>query len=307
MASTKLHAKVIVNPAAGANSTHRKWPGIRELLKNAGLSFDFQFTEGKGHGIELAKAAAGDGCRYLVAVGGDGTVHEVANGIMQTSNARETALGMICTGTGSDLSRSIGIPRDFARACSSLIDPHQLTVDVGLVEYRKKAQVCKRYFVNSAGIGFDATVVRTTDKIPKFFGGTIPYLTGLVLSLLGYRNKPVEFQIGDKAVEEAKVLSMVIANGKYFGGGMQIAPEARLDDGLFDMVIVGDFGKIELIRVFPRVYKGTHLDYPKVRLEKDTRITIHSPQRFLLHADGEILGEGPVSFQILPRALNLVV
>ena len=127
----KLYAKVIVNPAAGANSTHRKWPGIQSLLKQAGLSFDFQFTEGKGHGIELAKAAAGNGYRYLVAVGGDGTIHEVANGILQAGNPQETSLGIICTGTGSDLSRSIGISHDFPRACSSLSNPRRMLIDVG--------------------------------------------------------------------------------------------------------------------------------------------------------------------------------
>jgi YegS/Rv2252/BmrU family lipid kinase len=231
----------------------------------------------------------------------------VANGILLTENAPEATLGIISTGTGSDLSRSVGISPDYTCACSSLTGPHRLLIDVGLVEYRKDGQLKQRYFVNSAGIGFDATVVRTTEKIPKCLGGTVPYLTGLVLSLLGYRNKPVTFKIGDKAAENTKVLSMVVANGRYFGGGMQIAPEARLDDGKFDIVVVGDFGKIELLKVFPRVYKGAHLTYPKVRLEKDTRITIESPQKFLLHADGELLGEGPVSFRLFPGALSLVV
>jgi YegS/Rv2252/BmrU family lipid kinase len=303
----KLHAKVIVNPAAGANTTHHKWPGIQSLLKNSGLSFDFQFTEGRGHGIELAKEAAGDGYRYLVAVGGDGTIHEVANGILQTRNAKETSLGVICTGTGSDLARSVGISHDYTQACSSVTGQRRVVVDIGLVKYHKKGQACERYFVNSAGIGFDATVVAATEQLPKFFGGTIPYLTGLVRSFLGYRNKTVTMKIGDRAPEKLKVLSVVVANGRYFGGGMHIAPEAKLDDNLLDLVIVGDFGKVELLRIFPRVYKGTHLGYHKIRLEKDTSISIESPQKFLLHADGEILGEGPVSFSILPKALSLAI
>lgn len=182
-----------------------------------------------------------------------------------------------------------------------------MKIDIGFVEYTKGGQPLQRYFVNSAGIGFDATVVGTTEKIPKIFGGTIPYLTGLVLSLLGYKNKSVTFKIGDRLPEQRKVLSMVIANGRFFGGGMQIAPEAKLDDGLFDIVIVGDFSKTELLRVFPRVYKGTHLTYPKVRLDKETRISIESKQKFLLHADGELLGEGPVSFRIFPQALDIAI
>jgi diacylglycerol kinase (ATP) len=301
------HAKVIVNPAAGANSTHRKWPGIKSLLKNSGLSFDFQFTEGKGHGIELAKTAAVEGYDYLVAVGGDGTIHEVANGILQTGKSQTTPLGIVCTGTGSDLARSVGIPHDLARACTSLTSLRRLIIDVGLVKYQKKGQACQRYFVNSAGIGFDATVVASTEQLPKYFGGTIPYLTGLLRSFLTYHNKTVTFKIGNKIGEKARVLSMVIANGRYFGGGMQVAPEAKLDDNLLDVVIIGDFGKLELIRNISRVYKGTHLSHPKVRLEKGAEVLIESTQNFLLHADGELLGEGPVSFSLLPKALSLVV
>ena len=303
----KLRAKVIVNPAAGANSTHRKWPGIRSMLKQAGLSFDYQFTESRGHGIELARAAASDGYRYLLAVGGDGTIHEVANGILQTENSRETSMGIICTGTGSDFSRSIGVSHDYGLSCSSLADPRRILIDAGLVKYKKNGQSLQRYFVNYAGIGIDAEVVRATERFPKFFGGTIPYLTGLLFSFIGYRNKPVILRIGDQTQEKAKVLSVIVANGQYYGGGMHIAPQAKPDDNLFDMVIVGDLGKFDLIKTMPRVYKGTHLTHPKVRLEKDTCITIESSRNFLLHADGELLGEGPVSFSLIPKGLCLAI
>ena len=304
---SKLFAKVIVNPTAGANSTHRKWPGISSLLKKIGLSFDFKFTEGKGHAIELARAAAEKGYKYLVAVGGDGTIHEVANGIMQKGSPERTSLGIICTGTGSDLSRSIGISHDYNQACHNLANPREITIDVGLVEYRKNGQTLQRYFVNSAGIGFDATVVDAVEKLPKYFGGTIPYLTGLIRSFLFYHNKEVTFKIGDQPSEKARILSLVVANGRYFGGGMHIAPEAKLDDNLLDMVVLGNFGKIELLKNLKKVYTGTHLTHPKVKLVKDTRIIIESAQKFLLHADGEILGEGPVAFSLLPKALILLV
>ena len=304
---SKLYAKVIVNPTAGANSTHHKWPGISSVLKNIGLTFDFQFTEGKGHAVELARTAADKGYKCLVAVGGDGTIHEVANGILQKSCPDPTSLGIICTGTGSDLSRSIGISHDYNQACNNLANPREVTIDVGLVEYSKKGQNLQRYFVNSAGIGFDATVVDATEKLPKYFGGTIPYLTGLVRSFLFYRNKEVSYKIGDQPVQKAKILSLVIANGRYFGGGMQIAPEAKLDDSLLDMVVLGNFGKIELLKNLKKVYSGAHLSLPKVKLYKDKKLVIESSQKFLLHADGEILGEGPVAFSLLPKALTLLV
>jgi diacylglycerol kinase (ATP) len=303
----KQHTKIIVNPAAGAGSTNRKWPEIRSLLKNSGLSFEYQLTEEKGHAIELARAAAGDGYRYLIAVGGDGTIHEVANGIMQSAGSGKTALGMVCTGTGSDLSRSVGIPHDHRQACLSLAQGRHRKIDVGLVEYRRNGATRKRYFLNSAGIGFDAAVVAATDKLPKYFGGTVPYLFGLLRTLLTYRSKRVVFSIGTKTPETAKVLGIVVANGRYFGGGMQVAPHAVVDDGLFDVIIIGNLGKAEVLRVFPRIYKGTHIGYPKIRLERDRGITIESAQPFLLQADGELLGEGPVRFSILPQALDLVI
>jgi len=149
-------------------------------------------------------------------------------------------------------------------------------------------------------------VVEATERLPKYFGGTIPYVAGLLRSLLGYRNKSVVLRIGDR-VENTRILSIVIANGSYFGGGMNIAPEARLNDSLLDVLVIGDIGKFELLKAFPSVYKGTHLTHPKVRLEKATHITIESSERALVHADGEILGEGPASFRLIPAALNIVV
>jgi diacylglycerol kinase (ATP) len=304
---TKLFANVIVNPAAGANSTRHKWPGLCSLLKKVGLPFDFQFTEGKGHAIELARDASEKGYRYVVAVGGDGTVHEVANGIMQKRCQDPTSLGIICTGTGGDLSRSLGISHNYNQACNVLANPREITLDIGRVEYQKKGQTLKRYFINSAGIGFDAKVAEATEQLPKYFGGTLPYLAGLIRSFLFYRNKEISFKVGDQPEQKTRILSLVVANGRYFGGGMLIAPEAKLDDNLLDIVVLGNFGKIELLQNLKKVYAGTHLSHPKVKLVKDKRIVIQSKQSFLLHADGEILGEGPVSFSLLPKALTVLV
>ena len=300
------HAKVIVNPVAGAYSTRRKWPIISRLLKYVGLSFDYEYTEGVGHAIELARVAAGKGYRYLVAVGGDGTVNEVANGLLNLTNATDITLGVISTGTGSDFIHSAGIPRDYASACSSLIGSRRLLIDVGVVEYRSRGQTLQRFFGNAAGVGFDARVVEATERFPKYLGGTIPYVAGILRCLFGYRNKSVVLGLGDK-VESRRVLSVVVANGGYLGGGMHVAPEARLDDSLLDVMIIGDVGKFELLKAFPLVYKGTHVTHPKVRMEKATRIAIKSSERVLVHADGELLGECPASFWLMPAALSIVL
>jgi len=301
-----LPAKVIVNPVAGASSTRRKWPVISRLLNHIGLPFDFEYTEGVGHAIELARLAASDGYRYLVAVGGDGTVNEVANGILRSTNASTTALGIVSTGTGGDFIRSVGISRDYTAACSALTSPRRLSIDVGVVEYQRQGQTLQRFFINAAGVGFDAAVVKETERLPKFFGGTIPYIAGVLRTLFTYKNKPVVIRIGDE-VENYRVLNMAVANGGYFGGGMHIAPQAELNDNLLDVVIIGDLGKFELLKELPTVYKGTHINHPKITMKKGTDITVESPEPMLVYADGELLGECPASFRVVPGALSIVV
>ena len=302
----KLRTKVIVNPVAGARSTHRKWPIISRLLERIGLSFDFNYTEGVGHAMELAREAASDEYRYLVSVGGDGTVNEVANGILHSSNAAATALGVVSTGTGSDFARSVGLARDYTTACANLTSSKRLTIDVGVVEYQRDGKRQERFFVNSSGVGFDAAVVRETERLPKFFGGTIPYVAGMLRTLVSYRNKDIVLKVGDKE-ECYRVLNIAVANGGYLGGGMHIAPEAELDDRLLDVVVIGDMGKLEVLKEFPTVYKGTHINHPKVSVRKANDVAIESAEPMLVYADGELLGECPASFRVVPAALSIVV
>ncbi len=302
----KLQTKVIVNPVAGARSTRRKWPIINRLLERIGLTFDFNYTEGVGHAIELAQAAASDGYRYLVAVGGDGTVNEVANGILLSRNAAATVLGVVSTGTGSDFARSAGLARDYTTACNNLTSSKRLTIDVGVVEYQRDGKRHERFFVNSAGVGFDAAVVKETERLPKFFGGTIPYVAGMLRTLVSYRNKNIVLKVGDEE-ERKRVLNVAVANGNYCGGGMRIAPDAELDDKLLDVVVFGDMSKFEILKEFPTIYKGTHINHPKVSVKKAANVSIESAKPMLVYADGELLGECPATFRVVPAALSLVV
>ncbi len=291
---------------AGARSTQRRWPDISRLLQYIGLSFDFAYTEGIGHAIELAKAAAGNGYRYVVAVGGDGTVHEVANGILSSGGAKETTLGVVSTGTGGDFARSLGIPRKYEPACSTLIAHRQSQVDVGEVEYMRNGRKEKRYFINGAGIGFDAAVVENIERSIKHFHGTIPYVLGLLRTLVCYHNKSATITTGSKQ-EKTNIVTMVVANGAYFGGGMKVAPSADLHDGKFDIMTVHDLSKLGLLHAFPRIYKGTHVTHPKVNMNQVIEISVETSERAAVQADGEYLGEGPASFRIIPAALTVVV
>jgi len=304
------YAKVIVNPAAGGYLIHREWPRISRQLQDIGLSFDYEYTEGVGHAIELAKAAADNGYRYLIAVGGDGTVSEVANGILCSTASGSIILGIVSAGTACSFARSVGIPQDYSSACSLLTGQRRLLIDVGVVEYKSKGQSLQRFFVNEAGVGFDAAVVEASKCLPKRFGPTINYYARVVRglrSLFSYRNKRVVLCVENKVEAICTCTAVVVANGGYSGGGMHIAPHAELNDGLLDMVIVDDAGKFELLKIWPTLYGGSHITHPKIRVKKVASVAIQSSERVLVEADGELLGECPASFWLLPSALTIAV
>lgn len=299
------YARVIVNPAAGAGKTVRKWPKIMGILKNIGLRFEHDLTEAPGHATELAKSAAQKGYELVVSVGGDGTINEVVNGLHNAGNIGDIKLGIIGTGTGSDFIRTIGIPHHYGEACRRLLNPGTLTVDLGVIEYADDGRIVKRVFVNLAGLGFAAEIARATSKKYKLLNGTASYLLGLLTSLLFYKNKEISITI-DGEVEERRVCTVLISNGRYSGGGMLATPDASLTDGFFDVLIIGNLSKPDLLWSLPRVYKGTHLTHPKVTLKRAREVEIRSAEPVLLQADGELLGSGPARFSILPAALNIV-
>ena len=298
--------KVIVNPTAGAGKTAREWPQIMDMLKSLGLDFEYDLTEAPGHAIELAKSGAKNDCELIVSVGGDGTIHEVVNGLYDGGATGNIALGIVSTGTGSDYIRTIGIYDTYKESCQCFTNPGKRTVDLGVVEYASNGQMRKRLFVNFAGLGFDAEIVRATTQEFKAMGSTASYLMGLVTTLMLYRNKEISLTL-DGEEEKRKVCTVMMSNGKYGGGGMLTAPDADPEDGLFDVLIVGDLIKPDLLRSLPRIYKGTHLTHPKVTVKRAREVEIKPAQQMAVQADGELLGESPARFSILPAALTLAI
>jgi len=300
------YARLIVNPVAGAGRTAKKWPQIMSLLQSAGLKFEHDLTEAPGHARELAKSAAKKGYELVVSVGGDGTINEVVNGLYDAGNIADVMLGIIGTGTGSDYIRTIGIPRAYQEACLRLKSPRKIAVDVGVVEYFISNQMMKRLFINFAGMGFDAEIVKATSQKYKTLNSTASYLSGLFTALLFYRNKQVTITLDDEPSEK-KICAVLVSNGKYGGGGMFAAPDADLTDGLLDVLIIGDLSKPDLLWSLPRVYRGTHLTHPKVTMKRAREIEIKSAEVMFLQADGELLGGLPARFYILPAALNIAI
>jgi YegS/Rv2252/BmrU family lipid kinase len=296
--------KVIINPAARGGKTSRQWSAISELLKRNDIPFDYAFTEGTGHGMELAKEAVESGYKLVVAVGGDGTVNEVLNGIIDKDGKSKATLGIICTGTGRDSIRSLNIPDDLGKACKLLTERNCINIDLGRAEYISGGRKNQRYYINTAGLGFPASVAARTKSL-KRMGGTIPFLLAFATVFAAYKAKDIVINI-DGQIQQERNLLIAVNNGRYFGGGMKITPDADPCDGLLDVVTIRDVNKLRLLYNFPRLYRGTHITHPKVDIYKAKSVDVKTSEKLLLQLDGEVVGEAPANFRVIPSALRVV-
>jgi diacylglycerol kinase (ATP) len=298
-------AKVIVNPVAAGGKVGKRWPQLRDVLADAGLCFDAQLTERPGHATDIARSAVHEGYRHVVSVGGDGTVNEVVNGLVVDGRVPpDVVLSIVPGGTGSDFVRVLDISRDPVQACQTVLGDTVRTVDLGEIRCMLDGKPIVRYFVNVAGVGFDGETSVRVNRMSKRITGTLPYLTALLMTLISYKNKDVHLTV-DGQPHAGRFNSVVVCNGQYFGGGMWVGPKAAADDGIFDVVILKDLSKPDLVVSIPRIYRGTHLTHPKVQSLHGKEIQIEAQQRMFIQAEGELVGETPASFRILPAALNL--
>jgi diacylglycerol kinase (ATP) len=298
----------VVNPIAAGGKTEGAWPDIEKELRSLGLHFDHRVTEAPGQAIDIAREGVAQGYDMVVAVGGDGTINEVVNGLMEPGGTQARAiLGVVITGRGSDFARTIGVPSDWGEACARLTGQRTMTVDLGLVEFESEGGRRTRYFVNVGGGGFDGEVAHRANRAPNFMGGTIPYLSSLVTTLFAYRNKAVELTLDDQDPISMVANSVVVANCQYFGGGMRVAPDADPNDGLFDVIVIGDIDKIEFLMTVPKVYDGTHITHPQVDTYRAKRVEVRSEEPLLLQVEGEVCGHTPLTFEIVPAALQIRV
>jgi YegS/Rv2252/BmrU family lipid kinase len=293
-------ALVIVNPAAGGGRTARTWR--RHLLDVMAATLPAEHTEtrGPGDGERLAREAAAAGVGLVVAVGGDGTLNEVVNGVRSVD--AETSVGAVLTGRGCDACRNFGVPRDPRAAVRALADGHDARFDLGRAEWTDGR---RRWFAISAGVGFDAGVARRAQTWRM--RGTLPYLVAVLASVRRHRPTDAVLEVDGVAEPPAPITAVVAANGRWFGGGMKIAPQADPADGALDVVVLGALSRLELLRWLPTIYPGTHVRHPRVRVRRARRLRVSAALPLPSHVDGEPAGVTPVVLTVEPGALRLRV
>lgn len=256
--------------------------------------------------IELAERAARDGAGLVVAVGGDGTLNETVNGLMRAGT--ETELAMIPLGTGMDFVRTYGIPSRFEDAVRTALSGATRTIDVGHVSYRTwDGHDAERYVVNVGSVGMSAAVAQRANGMSKAIGGKATFFYALVRVFLEWQNTIVRVKLDDGEEREARMHDVIVANGRWHGGAMLLAPDAQPDDGLFDIVLIGDITKRDFVTTAPKIYRGTYLAHPKVDVLRAKAVLVDAPERLPIELDGEQVGTTPARFEIVPRALRVRV
>lgn len=298
----------IVNPNAGNGKGKKDWDRISGLFEKENIRISARFTEKKGQAIEFVREALGSGFRRIISVGGDGTLNEVVNGVFTQDfcPTKEILIGMIPVGTGNDWGRMFGIPLVYEGAVNVIKANKTLPHDIGIISYYSGSEQHKRYFINIAGLGFEAVVVKKTNKQKdKGRSNNAIYFYNLISSLICYKNTKADLTIDGKK-STCSVFSVNVGNGRYCGGGMRQTPDALPDDGLLDITVIKEMGRIEIIKALKILYDGTILSHPKVDGYRANNLLVESESLLYAEADGETLGHTPVEFSIIPAGINVV-
>ena len=296
---------VIVNPSAGRGAGALLLPQITQYLQDHELGFESIVTNGPGHATDLARDAVAQGRRAVVTVGGDGTVNEVLNGLMQAQTSPDdTALGVIPIGTGNDFAFGVGVPLDLRDACKVVARGQCRLLDVGLFRADNEEP---RYFGNGIGIGFDAAANIESRKV-KRFKGTLLYLVAVIRTLAFYYQAPnTTIRVDNEELVQPSLMISVM-NGRRMGGGFYMTPNSRMDDGLLDLCVAGKVGRPKMISFVPRFMRGTHTTDRDITMGQGCRVTVVSESPWAAQIDGEIYGVGAHQFEVelLPQRLRMI-
>jgi diacylglycerol kinase (ATP) len=302
--------KVIFNPTASGGSVKKLAPELRERLESGaaekGVALEWVETQAAEHAIELAEEAATGGYDVVVAVGGDGTVNEVVNGLMRASQQGcQATLGVVPVGTGNDFAWLAGIPLDPLAACQRLFDGQTRTLDVGHV---READGRERYFDNGCGVGFDARVSLESQSL-KWLRGFLVYIVAVLKTIVLHYYAPTLRMTFDERQLTRPTMMLTIGNGQRHGGGFLTTPDAEQDDGLLEACVVGKFSRLGMLLIVPSFMRGTHVSHKRILMERARRITVDAPEPQVIHLDGEIFATDALQFEVrvVPGALRVRV
>ncbi len=286
---------VVLNPAAGRGQGARRRAEVERLLERAAGPACCKMVETRepGHGTALAAEAAAAGADIVAAAGGDGTLGEVVNGLAGTP----ARLGLLPLGTGNDFGRCLGLGNDLERAVDTLFHGEPRPVDLG--------RTLDRWFINVAGCGFDAVVAERVNRGFRHVRGTAAYVAAVLQSLISFRAARFRLTV-DGEGRELRAMLCCIANSQSYGGGMRVAPEARIDDGRLDICLLKECGRMEFLRAFPRVFRGTHVTHPKVEMLRARTLRVESDPPMPVLVDGDVVGTTPADFTVHPRAIEVM-
>ena len=297
---------IVCNSRSGRGGVAKAWPEVEKHLRERDLDYEVVRTEHAGHATEIARRAIENGSRFVAAMGGDGTVHEVVNGMIEDDEPvnPEAVFGIVAAGTGSDFIKTFGIPATPSHAVAHLDGDEAFPIDIGKIAYKQDGRQAVRYFANIAEVGMGAEVVARAARLPRWLGPTV-YFFAFWLTMRKHRVAQVSVDLVDRKYE-GYMNNLVVANGQFFGGGMKVAPKAAPTDGVLD-VQIEHARKRDAIALIPKIYKGEHVPHPDIEEAKRVRLSISGDRPLLIEADGEVLGHSPASFEVLRDALRLKI
>lgn len=306
---------VIVNPASASGRTADRWRRIVSALEGDGVRREVELTSGPGDAIRRTRALLADGIRELTILGGDGTIGEVVAGCIRPDGsgmlADDIVLSIVHQGTGGDIARGLGIPKDEAGAVRTEREGTPTRIDVGVATYipHDGAEPHVRGFASTANVGLAADVVARVGGPLKRFGNNASFALATVSCLARNRPRPVRVTTAEGIDEQLRIVDIDVCNNRFMGGGMLVAPDASFTDGAFDVIMITAASRARLIKTFPKIYSGRHVHDPLVRVERTQRITVQAAdgaggeQGVVL--DGEHVGSTPATFTVLPAALSV--
>ena len=312
VSGTNLKTAVIVNPQAGNGRTAKIWLNVESALKQSIGPFKSIQTTSRGDAKHLTRQELENGALRIIAVGGDGHLNEVLNGFIENDLPvnSDATLSFLMTGTGCDFQRSLGIPANWQSAVENLKQAQVRQIDVGKVTFTKSDNTKQvRYFDNIASFGLSGAVDRYIEnsRPPSFLKGMPLFLWATIKIVLTHPNQGIKFQIDDGPEQQIQTRLGLLANGRYFGGAMLAAPEAELDNGMLDLLMLKEISLAKFLWHLPKIYKGTHLKIPEVFFQKVRKFTASSTEQIILDIDGESPGYLEATFEVLPRILKLII